>query len=137
MCRRGGVVRTLDHRLHGRPVRLPRAVDEFVSGKRRRPALAAICWGGERDAAQQQIKACYNLLPDDIEVAIDIVPDLEKLGRKKEADAMFAECFATQQELCVRFPDSANQHNQIAWLAAKCNRELDSGLQHAKSARWN
>ncbi|HWE03192.1 MAG TPA: hypothetical protein VG326_12350 [Tepidisphaeraceae bacterium] len=101
-----------------------------VSRARARDLLAH----GQWEAARRQVKACYDLLPGDIEVAIDLVPDLEKLGKKNEADALFAECYEKQQKLCIRFPDSANQHNQIAWLAAKCDRQLDAALEHARRA---
>ena len=74
------------------------------------------------------------MLSGTIFVAVDLVPDLDKLGMHREADALFADAFATQQALCNQYPDSAYLNNQIAWLAAICHRELDKALVHAKHA---
>jgi len=38
------------------------------------------------------------------------------------------------EKILVRHPDAAFLHNGLAWLAAKCNRDLDGALRHATRA---
>jgi tetratricopeptide (TPR) repeat protein len=39
-----------------------------------------------------------------------------------------------RRQLCKDFPRSGELHNQLAWLSARCRRELDAGLDHAGQA---
>jgi tetratricopeptide (TPR) repeat protein len=93
-------------------------------------ALAA----GDIPGMQRQMQACQNLDPIEIEFPIELVADLEKNGHRPEADALFGHAWEVQQKLCQQYPDSAYQHNQTAWLAAECNRELEPALEHAMRA---
>ncbi len=65
---------------------------------------------------------------------IGIVPELEKRGRKKEAADLFGKVWAVHERMCKDYPKSALGHNNIAWLAVRCRRNLDEALQHAKLA---
>lgn len=85
-------------------------------------------------AMNREIQACRDLVPDDITLAIELVPELEKHGHKAEAEDLFNQSLQTQQNLCDRYPQSAARHNQVAWLAAECGRELDNALSHARRA---
>ncbi|MDB5292324.1 MAG: hypothetical protein JWL69_3565, partial [Phycisphaerales bacterium] len=100
----------------------------------RRAHARALLAAGDLPGARHEIDACLEQMPDEIIVAIDLVPDLEKRGYREEADALYSRTLARQQALCDRFPDSANHHNQLAWLAAECRRDLDKALEHAKRA---
>jgi tetratricopeptide (TPR) repeat protein len=94
----------------------------------------ALIDAGDFDAADREIKISLQLLPTDSAMVLEVVPELEKHGRKAEADALFSKMFAVQQELCDRYPQSAWHLNEYAWLAAKCHRELDKALTAAKRA---
>jgi tetratricopeptide (TPR) repeat protein len=85
-------------------------------------------------AMEQQIEAALRLVPTDITIAIELVPDLEKRGEKQKADALFDRCLTEQKEHSQRSPNAATWHNQIAWLQAECDRQLDDALLHAKRA---
>jgi tetratricopeptide (TPR) repeat protein len=106
----------------------------FLPNTARRTHARALLAAGDLAGAKREMDACAELMPDEITTAIELIPDLEKHGYKQEADALFARALARQQALCARFPDSANHHNQLAWLAAECKRELDTALTHAKRA---
>lgn len=100
----------------------------------RRAHARALLAAGDWEGAQRDVKTCTEMLPIDCAIGIDLVPDLDKLGKHAEADALFAKQFAVKQSICDRYPDSAWHHNECAWLAAKCDRELDKALVHAKRA---
>src|SRR5207249_6677824 len=66
-----------------------------------------------------------------------LVPELEKRGRKKEADDLFQRVFTLLENQCREYPKSALSHNVLAWLAATCCRQLDKGLEHSqKAVEW-
>jgi len=73
-------------------------------------------------------------LPGDIGVAILIVSELDKRGRKAEADRIFAETFRHFEDICRNYPRSAVHRNGAAWLAARCRRRLADALDHARRA---
>jgi tetratricopeptide (TPR) repeat protein len=106
----------------------------FLPNTTRRTHARALLAAGDLAGAKREMDACAELMSDEITTAIELIPDLEKHGYKQDADALFARALARQQALCERFPDSANHHNQLAWLAAECKRELDTALTHAKRA---
>lgn len=74
------------------------------------------------------------VLPGNSEVALGLVPGLDKLGRKKEADELFRQVWTTYGKLIADNPDSAWGRYSAAWLAAGCQRELDAALKHALKA---
>jgi tetratricopeptide (TPR) repeat protein len=73
-------------------------------------------------------------LPGNIELAILLVPVLEKKDRAKEADELFTKVLTPWEKACKDYPQSAWAHNSLAWLAACCHRKLDEGLEHARRA---
>jgi tetratricopeptide (TPR) repeat protein len=92
----------------------------------------ALIMAGDIDGAQREIKTSLELLPIDSSIVIDAVPELDKAGKHAEADALFAKMFATQEALVEKYPQSAFQLNECAWLAAKCHRELDKAVLYAQ-----
>lgn len=97
---------------------------------RARGLLAA----GRIDQALREIRLSHAALPGETELACDLVPQLEKAGRLQAADELFAKVFEVNQRVCDDFPHSANHHNNLGWLAARCNRRLDKALAHAGRA---
>ncbi len=89
---------------------------------------------GEIDKAEQQAIANLEVMPGNVDIAIKLVPELEKLGRKKEADAIYAKVRDPWEKLCKDYPNSAFAHNSAAWIMANCRRELDGALKHAEKA---
>jgi tetratricopeptide (TPR) repeat protein len=89
---------------------------------------------GKLDAALRETRTVLEYLPEDIGVVIDVVRELDRGKRKADADRLFAECFARQQKACAEAPRAAEYHNRLAWLAARCGRQLDRALRHAQAA---
>jgi hypothetical protein len=89
---------------------------------------------GKPDEAIKQVQASLDSVPGDLEVIIDIVPDLDRKGRKADADKLFQRVFDHYEKVCQAHPKSALHHNSTAWMAACCRRQLDRALDHAQKA---
>lgn len=89
---------------------------------------------GQVDDALKEADLARDLLPGDIELAIHLLPDLEKHGRKKEAADFFQKTLDVHAKLCADYANSAWCHNNLAWLAARCRRRLDLALEHGTKA---
>jgi tetratricopeptide (TPR) repeat protein len=89
---------------------------------------------GEIDKAEQLAISNLEAMPGNVDIAIKLVPELEKLGKKKEADAIYGKVRDAWEKLCKDYPNSAFAHNSAAWVMANCRRELDAALKHAQKA---
>jgi tetratricopeptide (TPR) repeat protein len=87
---------------------------------------------GRFDEMRKEIKALLDLDPGHLDLCIDVVSELSKRGQKKEADELFARIYPVQEAMCKEFPKSAWSHNNTAWLAVRCKRDLDAALEHAR-----
>jgi tetratricopeptide (TPR) repeat protein len=108
----------------------PFALGLSVREKKARALVAA----GRVEEARKEAQAILELSPGRVELAIELVPELTKRGQKKEADELFNRILAVHEGLCKQYPDSAWAHNNVAWLCARCRRNLDTGLEHARKA---
>jgi hypothetical protein len=107
-------------------VRLP-----HTAGRLRAKGLLA---RGDVAAAEREIAACRAMIPGDVMLAIDVVPEFERLGDRARADALYAEAMAAQEAILKLHPDSASHHNSLAWLAVVCGRDGDKAMEHARRA---
>lgn len=97
-------------------------------------ALVATGKPADVDRGVALAKDCLTVLPGNTEVPNGLVPMLDKLGRKKDADALFKQVWDVYAGLIADHPDSGWARYSAAWLAAGCHRELDAALVHAKKA---
>ncbi len=72
--------------------------------------------------------------PGNTNVAISLVPEMERRGRRKEADVLFDRCLEPHERTCCDYPRCADSHNAVAWMSACCRRNLDKALEHARKA---
>jgi tetratricopeptide (TPR) repeat protein len=86
------------------------------------------------DEARKEIDACLALLPGDTELPLALVPELTKRGRKAEADNLYARVVAAHEKVCADYSRCASSHNEVAWLAARCRRDLEKALVHSRRA---
>jgi tetratricopeptide (TPR) repeat protein len=105
-------------------------IPELIRGCRALGDVAA----GKVDDALQEANASLEALPGNTRLASNLVPDLEKLGKKKEADAIYDRVLGAWQERLKDYPESAHAHNTLAWLMNNCRRDLDQALKHATKA---
>ncbi len=89
---------------------------------------------GKVEEGLREVALAQALLPAGVEAPILAVPELERLGRKKEAAEVFDRAAAAYEKLCRDHPNCAWAHNSAAWLAACCRRNLEKGLAHAEKA---
>jgi tetratricopeptide (TPR) repeat protein len=89
---------------------------------------------GDWPAALREAGICLAALPMNTMVPIELCPLLDSHGRRGDADELFKRVFAPLSGLCAEFPDAAEMHNSLAWMCAKCGRELDAAADHAASA---
>ena len=104
-------------------VLVPRLIHEL----RARGLVAA----GQIDAALREADLAIAAVPGDSEIAICLVPELEKRGRKNSADELFKRVRDPLEQLCRDYPESPAAHNSLAWMLARCRRDLDTALTHA------
>lgn len=72
--------------------------------------------------------------PGHMDLITGMVTELDRLGKKAEADEVFGIGWKAFQKLLAEFPDSPFARHALASLAANCRRELDTGLTHAQAA---
>ncbi len=72
--------------------------------------------------------------PGHLDLVNGMVPEFDKQGRKKEADAVFTLGWGAYQKMLADYPQSATARHAMALLAAHGRRELDDGLTYAKAA---
>ena len=89
---------------------------------------------GDPGAARKEADLAMLYTPGDADALIAFVNELDKLGKKDEADDTYRRHAAPYKALCDAHPASGQAHNQLAWAAAKCRRELDEALKHARRA---
>jgi tetratricopeptide (TPR) repeat protein len=89
---------------------------------------------GRVEEARKEAAVGLDALPGDADAVIALVAAFEKGGHKDEADRLFARVQALAAGWCKEYPQSAWCHNSLAWLSARCRRELDQGLEHASKA---
>lgn len=105
-------------------------VPELARTYRARALLAA----GKPDEAMTEARAGLAVLPANIELALGLVPDLDRAGMTKEADEVYTTVKAAYESAIDQFGSSADLRNGLAWTMANCNRDLDRALAHAKKA---
>ncbi|HEY1379706.1 MAG TPA: hypothetical protein VGF55_23080 [Gemmataceae bacterium] len=106
------------------------SVPAVARAYRARAALAA----GQVEDALAHARACLDLTPGNIDVALLLVPELDRRGRKADADALYGKVAGAYAGMAKDFPHSGFAHNAVAWLAACCHRDLDAALDHARKA---
>jgi tetratricopeptide (TPR) repeat protein len=106
------------------------SVPALVHRLRAQGLLAA----GKVEEALREADLTRTAMPADIELAITLLPELERRGHKKEADRLFADSLAVWEKLCQAYPRCSYAHNSAAWLSACCRRNLDDALAHARKA---
>ncbi len=89
---------------------------------------------GKLAEALQEEQLCLASVPGDIESAINLVPELDRRGRKKEANELYQKVFDHYEKVCKAYPRSAQHHNSLAWLMVCCRRNLDQALAYSNKA---
>jgi tetratricopeptide (TPR) repeat protein len=86
------------------------------------------------DDAVGEARACLKVTPGHQELVSGMVPELDRLGRKKEADELFALAWSAYTKMLADYPESPTARGALANLGANCRRELDKALAYGKEA---
>jgi tetratricopeptide (TPR) repeat protein len=97
---------------------------------RARGLLAA----GKVDEAVAAARDCQTVTPGHVGLVSGMVPELDKLGRKADADALYGTAAAAYRKVLADYPDGPSARNSLAILAANCRRDLDAALKCAEEA---
>jgi tetratricopeptide (TPR) repeat protein len=89
---------------------------------------------GKTAEAIEEVRQGEAVQPADIQLALDCAPELRKHGAAGEADALYRRMLQRHELFCRDFPRSGTCHNNLAWLAANLDRDLDQALAHAQRA---
>jgi tetratricopeptide (TPR) repeat protein len=99
-----------------------------------RQRASGLVAAGKFAEGMREVAVSQEALPGNIELPILLIPELEKQGHKKEAEALFAQALGVYDKICKDYPKCAWAHNSVGWLSACCKRNLDSALKHAEKA---
>lgn len=105
-------------------------VPHYIGVLRARAMLEA----GRIDEALRFTEQGLELEPGNADLAILLIPALEKQRRTREADELFERIRKFLVKRVEDHPESGWAHNSLAWLCAGCRRQLDLGLKHARKA---
>ncbi|HVL12981.1 MAG TPA: tetratricopeptide repeat protein, partial [Gemmata sp.] len=89
---------------------------------------------GKADEAVRLAREALAVTPGQTELVAGMVPALEKLGKKAEADELFGLAWSAHRGVLKEYPDSPAARNALALLAVDCRRELDAALRYAEEA---
>jgi len=103
---------------------------------------AEIYWRYLRAAAAQhndaetdrRLEQLMQLKPTDSDIAIDVVPLLHQRGRDIDANLMFQWAYDDLKKGLDANPADAEKMNGLAWLCAKCDRNLQDARAWADKA---
>ena len=87
---------------------------------------------GDAAGAVADARACFQMMPGDADAQIAVVRELDKAGKKSEADAVYRPAFDHFEAIRKRYPDSAPANNLVAWLCGTVKRDLDHALTCAR-----
>jgi tetratricopeptide (TPR) repeat protein len=82
----------------------------------------------------EEIHKAEAVEPANLQLALDCDADLRRHGAAGEADALYRRMLQQHETFCRDFPRSGTYHNDLAWLAANLDRDLDKALAHAQRA---
>ena len=89
---------------------------------------------GKTAEAIEELHQAEAVQPANIQLALDCDAELRKHGAAGEADALYRRILEQHEAFCRDFPRSGLYHNNLAWLAANLDRDLDKALDHAQRA---
>jgi hypothetical protein len=96
-------------------------------------AAAAVA-AKDRARIEEELAACENLVPGDVQATVELAPKLNQAGFAELADELLARGMRTHEAVMEAFPESATYFNNAAWMCARAQRKLDRALELAQRA---
>jgi tetratricopeptide (TPR) repeat protein len=95
---------------------------------------------GDNDTAKKRVQKWLEIdmqkhvLPEEPSMAADVVPVLDAMGRKEDADRLFEIAYELLHAKVTRSPDDPMPKNNLAWLLVECNRHPEEAMRMAGAA---
>lgn len=103
----------------------------FLIHKERAKALiAAKDFPGVATAAGK----AFAIAPGDVRLPEELVPLLDAAGQRELADRLFTQTYEKLSAVVAEYPECPLHLNNLAWLSARCRRQLDKALDLATRA---
>jgi tetratricopeptide (TPR) repeat protein len=94
---------------------------------------AAVAQHDEKEVGRR-LEQLLERKPTDPDIAIDVVPILRQRGRSVDADLLFKWSYDPAKKDLDAHPDDPQRLNELAWLCAKCDRNLAEARVWAEKA---
>ena len=91
---------------------------------------------GKRAEAIEELHRAEAIQPENVQLPLDCDALLRTQGAAAEADALYRRMYDRLEADCRAFPRWATAHNDLAWLAANMDRDLDRALR-TPNGRWS
>jgi tetratricopeptide (TPR) repeat protein len=82
----------------------------------------------DRAEIDKRLDALIGLMSDDEQIALDVIPTLNELGRTEDANRFFIKPYAALRVALDENPKDAERMNALAWLCAKSGQRLEEAL---------
>ncbi|HEY7087717.1 MAG TPA: hypothetical protein VH518_06475 [Tepidisphaeraceae bacterium] len=89
---------------------------------------------GDDTAALHHLDAVLDKTELDPEVVMSVCPILDSLGRREQADVLFKPAYEASVQRLAADSDNPAQMNELAWLCARCGRQLNRAMDLATKA---
>jgi tetratricopeptide (TPR) repeat protein len=99
-----------------------------------RTRAMALLRAGKTAEAIDELHRAEALTPENVQLSLDCDAALRKQGAATEADALYHRMAERLEADCCEFPRWGGCHNDLAWLSANLDRDLDRALAHAQRA---
>jgi tetratricopeptide (TPR) repeat protein len=82
----------------------------------------------DRAEIEKRLNALMELMSDDEQIALDVIPALNELGRTEDANRFFIKPYAALRVALDENPKDTERMNALAWLCAKSGQRLEEAL---------
>jgi tetratricopeptide (TPR) repeat protein len=96
-------------------------------------AQAAIAEGNAA-AVGAELSSSEKILPADVRLTVELIPELRRAGMTEQADGLFERALVLHRQVIQEHPMSATYLNNAAWICGRGQRELEQGLEFALKA---
>lgn len=96
-------------------------------------AQAAIAEGNAATVGAE-LSSCEKILPADVRLTVELIPELRRAGMTEQADGLFERALVLHRQVIQEHPMSATYLNNAAWICGRGQRGLDEGLEFALKA---
>ena len=103
----------------------------FLIQKERAKALVA---AKDYEGVAAAAALAFAIAPGDVRLPEELVPLLDAAGQRELADRLFKQTYDKLSAVVAQYPECPLHLNNLAWMSARCRRQLDQALELATRA---